>query len=112
MKVAILEDDLKTANLIKGYLEQYFNERLKPLELAVFDNAFDLTENYSADYDVLFLDIELPHMSGMEAAKAIRALDTKVIIVFVTNLARYAVEGYAVNAFVRLYIKARQLRRV
>lgn len=99
MKVAILEDDLKTANLIKGYLEQYFNERLKPLELAVFDNAFDLTENYSADYDVLFLDIELPHMSGMEAAKAIRALDTKVIIVFVTNLARYAVEGYAVNAF-------------
>ena len=41
----------------------------------------------------------MPHMTGMEAAKAIRRMDHGVTLVFVTNMAQYAVEGYAVEAF-------------
>ena len=45
------------------------------------------------------MDIEMPLMSGMEAAKALRQIDRGVTLVFVTNMVQYAVEGYAVEAF-------------
>ncbi len=40
----------------------------------------------------------MPGIDGMEAAHRLRRLDQKVILVFVTNMASYAVKGYEVNA--------------
>lgn len=99
MKIAILEDEKNISDQICKHLSRYFYEIGMEVNLTVFNDAFDLLENYSADFDVLFMDIQLPAMSGMDAARKIREIDTKVIIVFVTNLAQYAVEGYGVNAF-------------
>lgn len=49
-------------------------------------------------YDVVFMDIELPGMSGMECAAKLREFDTMVILIFVTRLAQYAEQGYNVSA--------------
>ena len=40
----------------------------------------------------------MEHMDGMKAAEWIRNLDEEVILIFITNMAQYAIRGYAVDA--------------
>lgn len=99
MKIIILEDEKQVAEKIESLIKTYFDNRNKQVEITWFSDAFSLLENYSSDVSVLFMDIQMKMMSGMEAAQKIRKIDPYVLIVFVTNLAQYAVEGYSVNAF-------------
>lgn len=50
-------------------------------------------------YDLVFMDIDMPYLDGMSAAHKLRELDENVCLVFVTNLARLAVQGYEVAAY-------------
>ena len=45
----------------------------------------------------MLLDVDMPFLDGMTAAGHIRRVDPEVVIVFVTNLAQYAIQGYSVN---------------
>lgn len=99
MKIGILEDEKEVAQKISGYVQKFFDDRGENVQIFSYSDAFTLLENYQADMDVLFMDIQMNLMNGMEAATRIRQNDPHVLIVFVTNLAQYAVEGYAVNAF-------------
>lgn len=47
----------------------------------------------------MFMDIDMPYLDGMSAARKLREADQSVCIIFVTNLARFAVQGYEVSAF-------------
>lgn len=49
-------------------------------------------------YDIIFMDIEMPYMNGMDAAKRLRSRGNESVLVFVTNLAKLAVKGYEVEA--------------
>ncbi len=51
-----------------------------------------------ASFDILYLDIDMPGMSGMELAESIRQTDGSVVIIFCTNLQQFAVSGYKVGA--------------
>ncbi|MFA6829971.1 MAG: LytTR family DNA-binding domain-containing protein [Bacilli bacterium] len=100
IKIFILEDDLDAIEQIKDYLGQYQIEKSKvAFNITAYPNPFDFLEKYTFDADIIFLDIEMPGMNGMEVAKKIRQKDAKTLIIFVTNLAQYAIEGYEVNAF-------------
>ena len=63
-----------------------------------FSDGLDLVEHYTPDWDILFLDIQMKHLDGMETARRIRKQDPNVTLVFITSLARYAVQGYEVDA--------------
>ena len=67
--------------------------------MEIYEEGQTLLQNYREDIDILFLDIQLPDITGMEVAKQIRKIDKNVLIVFVTNLHQYAIEGYEVGAF-------------
>lgn len=97
-KIYILEDDDKAATVLSDFLNQYAAKIGVDIQLTRFPNAFDFLETYGYDADVIFFDIEMPGMNGMEAAKAIRKKEDNAIIVFATNLAQFAVEGYSVSA--------------
>lgn len=64
----------------------------------VFSNAVNFLKNYKSVYDIVFMDIEMPYMSGMEAAIKLREIDQTVLLLFVTNMSQYAVKGYEVDA--------------
>jgi len=100
IKICLLEDEAIQVRILKEYLNRF---RMQHEDFAyaldIYDRALDLLEHYPRDADLLFLDIRLPDLSGMETAHRIRQVDANVMIIFVTNLTQYAIEGYSVNAF-------------
>lgn len=97
-KISVVEDDFDARNTIVSALNEYSKSHNLLFQIMVFDNADNFIATYKNDVDIIFMDIELPGTNGMDATKIIRKKDQKAIIVFVTNMASYAVEGYQVNA--------------
>lgn len=63
-----------------------------------FDDGRTLLENYRAEIDLIFLDIERKDMDGVTAAKTIREMDERVGIIFLASYTKYALRGYTVEA--------------
>ena len=98
--IVILEDQAEQAERMRRMLEQYAASHPDfTYSLKLYERAIPLLTEYTCDADVLFLDIQVPDLTGMEAARRIRAMDEKVMIIFITMLTQYAIEGYSVGAF-------------
>lgn len=98
VRVAIVDDEEICRNQEKELIERYGRECGEKFEVTLFENGIDFITDYLAVFDIVFLDIEMPLLNGMDTARKLRALDDKVCIVFITHMAKYAIEGYAVNA--------------
>lgn len=97
-QIAIVEDDVQEKTRLCEHLDRYARAHGAEFQATWYASgeAF-LSERRSVD--LVFLDIDLPGgINGMEAAQLLRAYDTETPIIFVTNLAQYAVRGYAVDA--------------
>lgn len=99
MEICIVEDDIKTSEELTNLIEKSFLEKGYAINVTSFYNAEDFLNNSNYKYDVIFMDIELPRMNGMDAIKLLREHNNDSLVVFVTNLANFAVNGYSVNAF-------------
>lgn len=98
INVAIVEDEKPAADLICGYLQDFTEQEGERFSVKVFGDAVSFLENYKPDYDIVFMDIVMPSIDGMRAAKKLRELDNIVLLVFITNMGDYAVKGYDVGA--------------
>ena len=96
-RVLVVEDEADEAATIKSHLERFGSARGVDFSVTWLKTAFDLISQ-SGKYDLVFLDIDLPGINGMEAAQLLRIYDEVTPIIFVTNLAQYAVKGYEVDA--------------
>ncbi len=99
IRIAIVEDEEKISEELKSYVTRFFLENKQECRVSVFSNALSFVNQYHADFDLIFMDINLPVLDGMTAIKKIRERDEKVLVIFVTSLAQYAIKGYEVNAF-------------
>ena len=97
-RVAIVEDREKDAQRLSAALERYAKEKDIRLQCTWFPNAVKLLEDYRNQFEIVFMDISMPEMDGMSAARKLRQSDHTVVLVFLTSLAQYAVEGYEVEA--------------
>lgn len=97
-RLAIVEDDDSAARLLEGYVARYSREYGAEIQAARFGDGLELTQDYRAIWDIILMDIEMPHQDGMAAARLIRAQDPAVVLIFITNMARYAIRGYEVDA--------------
>lgn len=97
-RAAIIEDQESDRRALESYLSRYAKESGMEIRADTFDRAEPFIGGYKPIYDVIFMDIMLPYMNGMEAAEQLRKLDENVPLIFVTDMAQYAVRGYRVGA--------------
>ena len=98
VRVAVVEDDAAARRQLKEYLLRYEREQEEPIRITEFSSGLEITEAYTACYDLILMDIQMNYMDGMQTAQWIRERDQTVIIIFITNLAQFAIEGYKVDA--------------
>lgn len=97
IRVLIVEDEAAEAERLLSYVRRYGEAHGKTFQITWLKSAMDMLSE-KAHYDLVLLDIDLPGINGMEAAQLMRLFDEVTPIVFVTNLAQYAVKGYEVGA--------------
>lgn len=98
-RVAVVDDDEKSSAQTVKLLERFQAENNVEFSADVFKNAVVFIDGYKSDYDIVFMDIAMPYMDGMTAAAKLREIDGNVLLIFVTNMAQFAVRGYDVDAF-------------
>ncbi len=98
VRLAIVEDDRKYIESLKEYINVYMRENGTSIDVKVFRDGNKIVFDYQPVYDIILMDIEMPGMDGMTAAEKIRKMDKDVIIIFITNIAQYAIQGYKVRA--------------
>ena len=97
--VAIIEDDTSAAAFLSRAVENYAVRNGCQLKAEVFANPVPFLENLrQRNCDIVFMDIDLPGMNGMEAARRLREKDKQAVLIFTTNLSQYAIQGYEVDA--------------
>lgn len=98
VRIAIVEDDAHFREELLGLLNRYEQEHQIRFAVDQYGDGLDIVESSTGQYDIILCDIQMKHMDGMRASKIIRQKDKHVIIIFLTNLAEYAIQGYEVAA--------------
>lgn len=100
--IAIIDDDKRDTDVLLEYIERFENGRNTSGERRYRAVVFDSGENFSkadmSEYAVVFLDIDMPGINGIETAKKLREVNPNAALIFITNMAQYAIDGYKVDA--------------
>ncbi|MDV5106414.1 LytTR family DNA-binding domain-containing protein [Clostridium perfringens] len=97
--IALCEDNSLQREELKNNLSKVLDEIGVEYKLLTFETGEDLLREYPENLDMLFLDIQMGELTGMETARKVRKYDDKVEIIFITALWDYIQKGYEVRAF-------------
>ena len=110
--VAICDDEEVYVESLAKELERYSREQNKEIKIVKFTKALHFLDQTKDNYDLIFLDIKMPHVDGIEVAEEIRRRDDKVSIMFLTSYMQRAADGYGVaaEAFIQKPIQYNRLK--
>lgn len=95
-------DDLADARLVlRSLLERILENRTVQGQFFEFSSGETLLrwyDHHAGELDIIFLDMELHELDGMETARRLRTEDTGLQLVFVTGYAEHVFDGYSVGA--------------
>lgn len=99
MRIAIIEDEQVHRELLDTYIRKWGMEMKVTMSIQHFENAERFLFQWEdIDFDVLFVDIQMSGMNGMELARKVRSKDINTTIIFTTGITDYLEEGYEVAA--------------
>lgn len=100
MKIAVCEDQVTQSDLLNIQIKNWAKEKDINISIDNFATAESFLFQWSDynKYDVIFLDIKMAKISGIELSNIIREKNKDVDIVFVTGFFKYALHGYRVGA--------------
>lgn len=96
--VAVVEDEKDSALKLKRFIDKYAESSEFDFEIVLFPDGGRFLSS-GKKFDIVFMDIEMPGDNGLAVVKALREKDPDALVIFCTNLAQYAVNGYEVAAF-------------
>ncbi len=101
IRAAFCDDDRSVLNELQVLMDSYRGERNQKITCTAFYSPLELIAQIEKGmrFDVLFLDVLMPGVDGIETAQEIRAYDSAMKIIFLTSSAEYAVQSYTVNAY-------------
>lgn len=100
LRIAICDDETDARDALRFQLEKILIEDAEEIvyEFSSGTNAASWLANHPGEIDLLFLDVEMKGLNGMETAEKIRTFDEQILIVFVTGYSDYVFDGYLVGA--------------
>ena len=100
LRIAICDDSADSRDALRFQLEKVLYEGSEEIvyEFSTGTGAVHWLEKHPGEIDLLFLDVEMDGLNGMDAAALIRKFNSEIIIVFVTGYSDYVFDGYKVNA--------------
>lgn len=99
MRIAICDDETQIRELLKDKISRYCFTNNIELNLQTFENGEELLKDDFQTFDVLFLDVDMPGIDGLETAKEIRKLNRDMLIIFLTAYSEFVFESFKVDAF-------------
>ena len=81
VRIAVVEDEAVSRQLLADYLARYSEENNVPFEVTYFEDGGAIIGDYRPVYDIILMDIQMTHVDGMTAARAIREVDQEVVLV-------------------------------
>lgn len=98
MNIAIVEDNKQAQEKLKTYINKAAEDHDQYVNVTTYDDGLNFVDQFANEFDIIYFDVEMQYMDGMTAATKIREKDSEVLIVFVTNHAQVAIQGYSVEA--------------
>jgi two-component system, LytTR family, response regulator LytT len=98
IRIAIVEDEILQSDSLSKLLRQYAQGKGLAFEISTFMDGESFLATKDGGFDLVFMDINLPGRNGMEVAREMRTFSQDSFLVFVTDLAQYAIRGYEVDA--------------
>lgn len=99
LHIGVCEDDLIHISILTNHIEKVVKSKEMHFEIYEFKSGEDLLKNYPNHLDILFLDIQMEVLTGMDTARKLREFDKSVEILFTTSVSEYVYEGYEVRAY-------------
>lgn len=98
VKIGIVDDEKESREQLLSEIRRFEAEYRMEFAVQEYDSARAYLSDPHSGCDILYLDIDMPEMTGMELAERIRETDGEIILIFCTNLQQFALNGYSVSA--------------
>ena len=98
IRIAIVDDDREDLAMLRDYIRRCFQDDPGAFTVTAFTDGEELLAQYDSSFDILLLDVEMRRSNGIEVARAIRERDGETVLLFISRVAQYAVQGYSVDA--------------
>ncbi len=95
--VAIVDDDERDSSQLSGLVENYFQQHNVPAMVRIYRDGLDFIRA-TEHHDIVFMDIQMDKLDGLDAAHLMRKINREACLIFVTNMAQFAIKGYEVDA--------------
>ncbi|MDO4623552.1 MAG: LytTR family DNA-binding domain-containing protein [Eubacteriales bacterium] len=98
-QIAICDDEVEIGKLIEKKILEYSVRYGIEYRIQIFRSGRELLDNINGNTDILFLDVEMPGLNGIETAVELRKRDQEIKIVYLSGFREYVFESFKVQAF-------------
>ncbi len=98
IRIAICDDEKYMSDHIQAMVLSFFRRKNMEINIRLFACGEELLQ-YDGQIDILFLDIQMKGMDGMEAAKRLRADKFRGFLIFITVLQEMVFQSFEVQAY-------------
>ena len=97
ISIAICDDESYMLNHLKENIELYMKQKNLLYNIELFNKVEDLLCNHEK-FNIVFLDIQMEEINGMQAARKLRSYGNECFIIFVTVLNEFVFDAFEVDA--------------